>query len=195
MEHGLRELPLDALHAHPANPNAMSAGAMAKLSRHIEATGCYPPLIVRPRTGDGDSGQYELLDGHQRAAVLRKLGHTTAWCVVWDVDDGQALMLLATLNRLRGDDDPRLRGQLLRDLAQRLGEQQLLAGLPESRPQLEGLLRLPIDPPRPCEPVDPQRMPTAVHFFLLQAQRHVLDQRLRELGGTREEALMRMVEA
>jgi hypothetical protein len=103
-------------------------------------------------------------------------------------------MLLATLNRLRGDDDPRLRGQLLRDLAERLGEKQLLAGLPESRPQLEGLLRLPNDPPRPCEPTDLERMPTAVHFFLLPAQRRVLDQRLRELGGAREEALMRMVE-
>jgi hypothetical protein len=67
---------------------------------------------------------------------------------VWNVDDREARLLLATLNRLEGQDLPIRRAQLIHDL---LGEMPLddLAGLlPETDKQieeLESLLQFPAD--------------------------------------------------
>ena len=44
----LRWLLLDALDSHPENANRMSADRLEKLKGHIERTGRYEPLIVRP---------------------------------------------------------------------------------------------------------------------------------------------------
>lgn len=71
-----RRVALERLHAHPLNPNVMPAEVRAKLARHIERTGLYPPLIVMP--DPDDVGEYRLLDGHQRAQVLADLGHEQA---------------------------------------------------------------------------------------------------------------------
>jgi len=71
-----------------------------------------------------------------------------------------------------------------------------LAGrLPESAKQLQAILALREPPPTPAPPTDADRAacPVAVHFFLTPAQRDRVEQRLRELGGTRERALMRLV--
>jgi hypothetical protein len=81
-------------------------------------------------------------------AILRELGHTEARCDVWEVTDREAKLLLATLNRLEGQDQPIRRAQLIHEL---LGEMSLddLAGLlPESDRQLEelhALLEFPAD--------------------------------------------------
>jgi hypothetical protein len=58
---------------------------------------------------------------------------------VWDVNDREAKLLLATLNRLQGQDLPARRAELLHEL---LGEMSLgdLAGLlPETEKQIEEL--------------------------------------------------------
>ena len=39
------------------------------------------------------------------AEALRRLGRASARCEVWAVDDDEAMLLLATLNRLQGRDD------------------------------------------------------------------------------------------
>jgi ParB-like chromosome segregation protein Spo0J len=93
-------------------------------------------------------GKFEILDGHHRLLVLKDLGHGEARCDVWEVNDREAKLLLATLNRLEGQDLPIRRAQLLHEL---LGEMNLsdLAGLlPESEKQLEelhSLLEFPAD--------------------------------------------------
>jgi hypothetical protein len=71
--------------------------------------------------------------------VLRELGHDEARCDVWNVDDRETKLLLATLNRLEGQDIPIRRAQLVHEL---LGEMSLgdLAGLlPETDKQIEEL--------------------------------------------------------
>lgn len=209
----VRDVPLDALREHPANPNVMSRDVMAKLARHIRRTGCYPPLIVRQRHAHADDtcasdarpvGQtYELLDGHQRLRVLRRLKHPTARCVVWDVNDQEALLLLATLNRLHGDDDPRKRGDLLRRLSDQLGSDRLPRVLPETQAQLSRLTALETNPPALRPPDDVTRMPVAVHFFLLPEERRRLERVLRAWShsreatreATREAALMALVDS
>jgi ParB-like chromosome segregation protein Spo0J len=122
----------------------MDDAFLDKLAAHIQREDNYPPLIVRPHPQR--PGDYELLDGHQRAAVLQRLGVVDARCYVWPCDDATALMLLATLNRLEGQDDPRLRAELLRDLAAVLSADELALLLPEDPSALRnGLALLDLD--------------------------------------------------
>ena len=137
---------------------------------------------------------FEILDGHHRVAALRKLGRDTARCVVWDVDDDEALLLLATLNRLAGDDDPRKRAALVGRLNQKIDTEKLAKLLPESADRLQSLLALNRPPPQPRPPRALADMPVAVHFFLSPQQRSRLEKRLRQIGGPREAALMQLVD-
>ena len=130
-------VPLGDLLPHPLNSNVMPEDLREKLKAHIKRTGRYPFLVVRVHPSE--AGKYQVLDGHHRVAILRDLGHTEARCDVWDVDDREAKLLLATLNRLEGQDQPIKRAQLLHEL---LGEMSMgdLAGLlPETDRQLEDL--------------------------------------------------------
>ena len=134
---GTQMVPLTSLVPHPLNANVMNPELQAKLLAHIKRTGRYPHLIVRPHPDQ--PGTYQVLDGHHRLVVLRELGHAEARCDVWQVDDREANLLLATLNRLEGQDQPVRRAQLIHEL---LGEMSLddLAGLlPESDRQIEDL--------------------------------------------------------
>ncbi len=134
---GARMVPLDDLVPHPLNANVMSDELREKLRVHIQRTGRYPFIVVRPHPRESE--KFEILDGHHRVSVLRDLGHTEARCDVWEVSDREAKLLLATLNRLEGQDQPIRRAQLLHEL---LGEMSLddLAGLlPETDRQLEEL--------------------------------------------------------
>lgn len=134
---GARMVPIDDLIPHPLNANVMSEELREKLRVHIQRTGRYPFIVVRPHPRE--AGKLEILDGHHRVAILRELGHTEARCDVWEVSDREAKLLLATLNRLEGQDQPIRRAQLIHEL---LGEMSLddLAGLlPESDRQLEEL--------------------------------------------------------
>ena len=184
----ISEIGLERLRANPHNSNVMGERMLARLVRHIEATGRYPPIIVRPR-GDG----YEILDGHHRVEALRRLGQAAARCLVWEVDAEEALWLLATLNRLQGQDDARKRAALLRELGRRVEQTELGRRLPDSDKRLKRLREMTTAVARPRPPVPAEAMPEAVHFFLLPAQRRTLEARLKEIGGTREQALMAMV--
>lgn len=143
---GPRTVRLDDLVPHPMNANVMSEELRQKLRAHIGRTGRYPFLVVRPHPKE--PGKFEVLDGHHRLGILRELGHTEARCDVWDVDDREAKLLLATLNRLEGQDVPIRRAELLHAL---LGEMSLddLAGLvPETSADikdLHSLLEFPVD--------------------------------------------------
>ncbi len=134
---GARMVPLGDLTPHPLNSNVMPDDLREKLKAHIKRSGRYPFVVVRPHPEE--PGRFQILDGHHRVEILRDLGHTEARCDVWNVDDREAKLLLATLNRLEGQDSPIRRAQLIHEL---LGEMSLpdLAGLlPETDKQLEEL--------------------------------------------------------
>jgi ParB family chromosome partitioning protein len=137
-DHELIELPLDRLVPHPLNANEMSAETFETLKRSIERYG-YHALAVRP---SGIANLYEILDGHQRERALRELGHTTARCLVWPCDDTTALALLASLNRLRGEDVPWKRANLIAELTELLPAAELALLLPESEEEIASLLSL-----------------------------------------------------
>lgn len=136
----LVRVPLDRLRPHPANANQMSAERLETLARNIARTGEYPPLVARPHPDE--AGAWQILDGHQRLNVLSCLGHTDALVFAWPCDDETALLLLATLNRLEGEDVPAKRAELLRDLQALMPVDELVALLPEDAHALEELLGL-----------------------------------------------------
>lgn len=183
------EIEVDRLRPHPRNSNVMAAPLLEKLTEHIRRSGRYPPIVARPI----DGGAYQILDGHHRVAALRTLAHRTARCVVWEVDEDEALLLLATLNRLEGQDDPRKRATLVRELSQRSEWKQLARQLPERSEHLKKLLALdrPTTSPRPPQPSG--EMVQAVYFFLRPTERSALKRRLKVIGGSRESALMTLV--
>ncbi|MEM6457880.1 MAG: ParB/RepB/Spo0J family partition protein [Planctomycetota bacterium] len=181
-------IPIDRLRPHPRNSNVMPPDRFKKLVTHLETTGRYPPIVVRP-LGD----EYQVLDGHHRVQALQQLDRPTARCDVWDVDDDGALLLLATLNRLEGRDDPRKRAALLGELSGRFDAKSLPERLPEDAGRLKKLLRLNelMPPPRPPRAIGD--MPVALHFFLLPRLRSAVEKRLREHGGPRESALLTLL--
>src|SRR5262245_41183007 len=137
---------LDDLLAHPLNSNTMPADLQEKLRAHIKRTGRYPYLVVRPHPDQ--PGKFQVLDGHHRVAILRELGHTEARCDVWEVDDREAKLLLATLNRLQGQDLPIRRAELIHELLGEMSAVDLAGLLPETDKQLEelhALLEFPAD--------------------------------------------------
>lgn len=136
----LLTVPVGQLHAHPANANLMSEAFKEKLAANIAREGRYPPLIVRPHPSI--AGEYELLDGVNRAEALRALGHVDAVCFLWPCDDATALVLLATLNRLEGEDVPGRRAELLGQLQAVLSPEELTFLLPEDASAIAETLAL-----------------------------------------------------
>jgi ParB family chromosome partitioning protein len=143
---GTRMVPLRKLRPHPLNSNVMPEDLRQKLKAHIKETGRYPFLVVRPHPDE--EGDFQILDGYHRTLILKELGYAEARCDIWDVNDREAKLLLATLNRLEGQDLPIRRAQLIHDI---LGEMNIadLSGLiPESERQIEelhSLLEFPAD--------------------------------------------------
>jgi ParB-like chromosome segregation protein Spo0J len=144
----IRSIPLTKLHPHPENPNKMSAANFKKLVANIERTGCYEPIIARCHPKKKD--HYQLINGHHRKKALEALGKTKAQTIIWDIDDDQARIFLATLNNLAGKDDLKKKLSLLKKL-QRSNEIKLLARiLPMEKVKLEKLLTLKF----PAKPLD-----------------------------------------
>ncbi len=113
--HQIQQIELARLLPHPQNANVMPPAVMKKLRRHIERTGRYEPLVVRPHPTALNC--FELINGHHRKGILESLGHTEAACVVWNLNDAETLLLLATVNRLSGEDSPSKRLLLLEQLS------------------------------------------------------------------------------
>jgi len=181
-------LPIDRLEAHPLNSNHMPSAMVDKLANEIRRTGLYPPIIVRPI-----DDRYQILDGHHRVKVLGRLGYTELAAVVWHIDDEQALLMLASLNRMRGEDDPHKRAALLGKLRQTMGVKELAQRLPEDVGRVKRLLEINAAPPSPKRPKASSELPVCLHFFVLPRQRKQIEQKLAEHGSSREAALLALL--
>ncbi len=135
-----QDIDINLLIPHPENSNFMKAETLAKLRKHIEQTNRYEPLTVRPHPAE--TGKYQVINGHNRLRVLHALNHKTTHCVVWNLDDVQTRLYLATLNRLSGNDIPERRAVLLESLATSFDADELAMLLPDDEKQLEELKRL-----------------------------------------------------
>jgi hypothetical protein len=135
-----QEIPIELLLEHPENSNYMDALTGQKLRHHIEGTGRYEPLVVRPHPGE--NGKYQVINGHNRLRTLKALKYQTANCLVWYVDDNQTRLYLATLNRLSGTDTPERRAMLVENLLGSFSKDKLSLILPENEKQIEELRQL-----------------------------------------------------
>jgi len=140
MTNSIQSIALDKLEFHPDNPNQQSRVNFAKLVHNIERTGRYEPLIVRPCPGKAD--YFQIINGHHRCHALAKLGCETADCIVWDIDDEQTDILLATLNRLGGSDELGKKLKLLKRLNKKMVTGELAKLLPQTAKQIERLTNL-----------------------------------------------------
>ena len=162
MTNQVQSIAIDKLVAHPDNSNRMSKTNFAKLVRNIKRTGRYEPLVVRPapaaptdRTLPGGitrgvslnrsgtvGAAFQIISGHHRWQALAQLDYKTADAIVWDIDDEQADILLATLNRLGGSDVLEKKLALLKRLNNRMEAATLAKLLPQTAKQIERLMQL-----------------------------------------------------
>jgi ParB-like chromosome segregation protein Spo0J len=168
----IRSIPLDKLVPHPDHPSRMSRAAFEKLVRNIERTGRYEPLVVRPCPGQPDC--FQIINGHRRGEALRRLGHETAEAVVWDVDDEQTDILLATLNRLQGRDTLDKKRVLLRRLSAALEIRALARLLPQTCGQLDRLASA--KPLAPSLSERPGVFAKPMVFFVDPTQEHAIEE-------------------
>jgi hypothetical protein len=140
MANVIRSIGLDKLVAHPDNPNQQSRVNFGKLVRNIERTSRYEPILVRPHPQGGD--YFQIINGEHRCKALAKLGYKTADCIVWDIDDKQTDILLATLNRLVGTDKLDKKLSLLKRLNKKIKADELAKLLPQTSKQIEQLINL-----------------------------------------------------
>jgi hypothetical protein len=181
MGNKVRTIELEKLIAHPSNANRMSEGTFAKLVRNIERTGRYEPIVVRPHPVRRN--HFQIINGHHRCKALEKLGHTEADCVVWNVDDEQTNILLATLNRLCGSDVLGKKLSLLKQLNKRMGARELARLLPPTAKQIERLMNLKM----PSMPEEATVFSNPLIFFVNDAQEKVIEKALSSVQGTGEE--------
>jgi len=140
MTNSIQSIALQKLEFHPDNPNQQSRVNFAKLVHNIERTGRYEPLVVRPCPDKAD--YFQIINGHHRRNALAKLRYETADCIVWDIDDEQTDILLATLNRLGGSDELGKKLKLLKRLNKKMATGELAKLLPQTAKQIERLTNL-----------------------------------------------------
>jgi ParB/RepB/Spo0J family partition protein len=173
----MKTIAISKLYPHPANPNVMSESNFGKLVRNIERTGLYEPIVVRPHPKNKNC--FEIINGHHRVKALEKLGRKEADCVVWDIDDEQAEILLATLNRLCGSDTPSKKIELLKELSRRMAIKDLARLLPQTTKQIDRLINLkqtilPTTANAGQFPIPPASLASLV-FFVTKQQQEIIE--------------------
>jgi len=167
-------IPIEKLVAHPDNPNRMSKRNLARLVRNIERTGRYEPLVVRPCPRE--SGLFQIINGRHRRLALLQLGYKAVDAVVWDVDDVEADILLATLNSLGGRNVLEKKLALLRRLSDRMQVRELAKLLSQSASQIERLSDLKV--PKAPANTDAGNFANPLVFFVSDEQQEIIDKAL-----------------
>ena len=197
----LSRIALEDLVPHPDHPNRMSKRKFAKLVRNIERTGRYEPLVVRPcpvtnchscgrRNPDTDRQAlchcYQIIHGYHRWKALHQLGYATVDAVVWDIDDKDTDILLATLNRLSGSDVLEKKLALMSRLNERMLCSDLVKWLPYTAKQIQRLADMYSGRGPRLKPAK-SALAHPVVFFLSDAQREVVEKALSNIGAPENE--------
>ena len=168
----IQHISTELLCEHPENTNFMNAKTAQKLRRHIEQTRRYEPLTVRPHPNG--EGKFQVINGHNRLRVLRALKINPINCIVWNLNDQQTRLYLATLNRLSGKEIPERRAVLLDNLLQSFKFNDLISLLPDDKKQLEQLEKLAhLEPCEIKEKIvagEELRVPVMIDFILDEAE-------------------------
>jgi len=188
-------LPLSKLYPHPGHSNRLSKVKFAKLTRHLQLTGQYEPLVVRRHPST--PGLYQILNGRHRLRALKQLGHRRADCVIFDADDEKARLYLLSLNQLTGRDNVYKKAKLLEHLCQSHSSRDLAKWIPDSKTAIEKLNALSQNQPLPKTRRDkPPLIPMT--FFMNPSQHEVIAaafEKAKDISGPqRSEALVHLAQ-
>lgn len=155
-------VPVSSLTPNSFNPNKVPREIFAKLERDVlytwRTTGTIPPVIYR-MVGD----QREIVDGYHRWLIFKQHGIPEVPAISLGViPTSQAQRLCINLNYLKGDPDPQLYVQLIRDIME--GEswdvEEAAMHLPESSFVLEDMFSLfEVDPSFDFDSLPKQKEP------------------------------------
>lgn len=107
-EERITQLPLSELHDFPNHPfKVRDDEAMQETTESIKQYGVLVPAIVRPREGGG----YEIIAGHRRKHGSELAGLSTMPCIVREMDDATATILMVDSNIQRENILPSERAQ------------------------------------------------------------------------------------
>jgi len=169
------EIPLSEISDFPGHPFKMKADeAMLEMADSVKQYGVLVPGLVRPKTDGG----YEMVAGHRRKKASELAGKETMPCIVRELDDDQATIIMVDSNLQRENILPsekafaykmkleamkRQAGRPSKDNMSQVGTQkrsdQLLADQTgESRNQIQRYIRLTELTPSILEMVDDKRI-------------------------------------
>lgn len=102
------EIALSELHPFPNHPfKVRDDDAMEETVKSIQEYGVLTPAIVRPRA----EGGYEIVAGHRRTHASELAGRETVPCLIRDMDDDMATILMVDSNLQRENILPSERAQ------------------------------------------------------------------------------------
>ncbi|MBP1574960.1 MAG: ParB/RepB/Spo0J family partition protein [Oscillospiraceae bacterium] len=92
------EIPLSQISDFPNHPFKVKMDeSMSDLVESVKSYGVLSPVIVRPK----DSGEYEMIAGHRRKKASELAGKGSIKCIVQDVTDDEAIILMVDSNLQR----------------------------------------------------------------------------------------------
>ena len=94
----IMEIPLSQISDFPNHPFKVKEDeSMSDLVESVKAYGVLSPVIVRPK----NNGEYEMIAGHRRKRASELAGKDSIKCIVQDVTDDEAIILMVDSNLQR----------------------------------------------------------------------------------------------
>lgn len=94
----IMEIPLSQISDFPNHPFKVKMDeSMSDLVESVKSYGVLSPVIVRPK----DNGEYEMIAGHRRKRASELAGKDNIKCIVQDVTDDEAIILMIDSNLQR----------------------------------------------------------------------------------------------
>ncbi len=94
----IMEIPLSQISDFPNHPFKVKMDeSMSDLVESVKSYGVLSPVIVRPK----DNGEYEMIAGHRRKKASELAGKDNIKCIVQDVSDDEAIILMVDSNLQR----------------------------------------------------------------------------------------------
>ena len=92
------DIPLNEIHAFPDHPfRVVQDDAMNEMAESVRQFGVLVPAMVRPR----EDGGYELISGHRRKMASTLAGLDSLPCIVRDLSDDEAIIVMVDSNLQR----------------------------------------------------------------------------------------------
>jgi ParB-like chromosome segregation protein Spo0J len=123
---------VDYIKLDPTNPNEMQKEKMEALRKIMKEKGMLQPILI-----DQDS---LMIDGEHRYIIYKEFGMQKIPCFRMNVTDSERRLLRQTMNKIRGEHNPRDDVEDLIRLSKEMGVQQLSSYLGQEEKELSDYL-------------------------------------------------------